>query len=183
MTNVQILINFLAFQLGWFSSVIGAAKQMPWIGPLVFAVVLAIHLRNARRPDLELGLVVACGVIGAWFDSTLVALGWVAYPSGQFSGFVAPYWIVTMWMLFATTLNQSMGWLRGRYLLAAVMGAIAGPASYVAGQKLGGIRFEDPFAATVALSIGWAAAMPILMVLAERLDGFRPSPVDQGDSR
>jgi hypothetical protein len=169
---MQVLLNFIAFQFGWFSSVLGAARDMPWLGPAVFLAVLLLHLRQARRPELELGLVIACGVIGTWFDSLLVAVGWVSYPSGQFSPFMAPYWIITMWMLFATTLNSSMGWLRGRLLLASALGGIAGPASYLAGQKLGGIVFVDFWLAIAALAAGWALVMPVLMVLAERLDGF-----------
>ena len=166
------LINFVAFQIGWFASVLGAAAQMPWLGPLAFAAVLFWHLRQAQRPELEAGLVLACGIIGTWFDSVLVATGWVTYPAGQFSSVMAPYWIITMWMLFATTLNSSMGWLRGKPVLAAVMGAVAGPASYYAGQKLGGIEFREPVFAMLALSAGWAFLMPLVMTLAERLNGF-----------
>ena len=173
---MHILINLLGFKVGWMSSVLGAARDMPWLGPAVLLVVLVVHLRQAERPDLELGLVVACGVLGAWFDSILAATGWVSYPSGQFAPILAPYWIVGMWMLFATTLNRSMSWLKGRLVLATVMGAIAGPMSFFAGSKLGGIVFESPLAATVALSIGWAALMPVVMTLAERLNGFDATP-------
>lgn len=173
---MQVLVNFVAFQVGWFSAVLGAARDLPWLGPLVFLGVVVLHLRQARRPDLEIGLVLSCGVIGTWFDSLLVMTGWVAYPAGQFSPMMAPYWIITMWMLFATTLNQSLGWLRGRAVLAAVLGAIAGPASYFAGQKLGGIEFREPLYALVALGIGWAALLPIVVALAERLDGFGAVP-------
>ncbi len=168
---MNVLINFAAFQVGWFSSVIGAAQQMPWLGPLAFLVVLAIHLRQASRPKSELGLVIACGIIGVFFDSLLVAAGWVTYPSGLFSEMLAPYWIVTMWMLFGTTLNLSMGWMKGRPVLAALLGAFGGPSSYYAGQKLGGIQFLEFFPAMISLAIGWAIFMPLLMHLAERLDG------------
>lgn len=172
---MPLLVNFIAFQVGWFSSVVGAAQQMPWLGPLAFLVVLAIHLRQCRRPDVELVLVIACGALGLFFDSVLVSLGWVTYPSGLFSEYLAPYWIVTMWMLFGTTLNLSMGWLKGRPILAAMLGAIGGPASYVAGQKLGGIVFLDSAAAIVALAVGWAVFMPLLLALAERCDGVAVS--------
>ncbi len=169
---MPVLINFAAFQIGWFSSVVGAAKQMPWLGPLVLTIVLAIHLRQARRPQAELILVMACGLVGVVFDSLMVALGWVTYPSGQFSEFLAPYWIITMWMLFGTTLNMSMGWLKGRPLLAALFGAIGGPLSYIAGQKLGGIVLVNYSAALIALAIGWALFMPLLLAVAERNDGM-----------
>ncbi len=168
---MNMFINFAAFQVGWFSSVIGAAQQMPWLGPVAFLVVLAIHLRQASRPRAELGLVIACGVIGVFFDSLLVAAGWVTYPSGLISELLAPYWIVTMWMLFGTTLNLSMSWMKGKPVVAAVLGAIGGPSSYYAGQKLGGIEFLEFAPAMIALAIGWAIFMPVLMYLAERLDG------------
>ena len=168
---MHMIINFAAFQIGWFSSVIGAAQQMPWLGPLAFLIVLTLHLRHARRPHIEFGLIIACGVVGMFFDSLLVILGWVSYPSGQISELLAPYWIVTMWMLFGTTLNLSMRWLKGRPLIAGLFGAFGGPASYVAGQKLGGIVFLDYYAAMVALSVGWAIFLPLLLALAERLDG------------
>ena len=174
---MHLIFNIVGFKIGWLSSVVGGASQMPWLGPAVLLAVLFVHLRQAARPDFEFGLVVACGVLGAWFDSLLAAAGWVAYPSGQLSPYLAPYWIVRMWMLFATTLNRSMSWLKGRPGTAAILGAVAGPMSYYAGNKLGGIEFLDPVAATVALSIGWAALMPIVMMLAERLDGFSAETV------
>ena len=167
---MPLLINFFAFQVGWFSSVLGAANQMPWLGPVALLMVLAIHLRISSKPAAELLLVVSCGLVGLFFDSLLVAFGWVAYPSGQFSEYLAPYWIVTMWMLFGTTLNISMGWLKRKPVLAAIFGAVGGPLSYIAGQKLGGIVLVDYSVAVTMLAIGWAIFMPLLLVVAERLN-------------
>ncbi len=87
---------------------------------------------------------------------------------------MAPYWIISMWMLFATTLNVSLRWMRGRYFIALIAGAIAGPLAYIGGSKLGGIVFLDRTAGLVALSVGWGVIMPILVMLAERLDGISP---------
>ena len=169
---MAILINFAAFQIGWFSAVIGAANGLPWIGPAVIAAVLMLHFLRAQRPAEELSLILACAAIGTWFDSMLVALSWVAYPSGQWHAMLAPYWIIAMWMLFATTLNISLKWLRGRTWLAAVVGAIAGPLTYIAGTKLGAMEFLNQEAALTALGIGWAAMLPALVALGTRLDGF-----------
>ncbi len=171
-----LLINFAAFQIGWLSSVIGGAQQMPWLGPLAAVVALGIHFKAARRPLEEFLLVLTCALIGAAFDSFLVISGWVSYYSGQFSAVLAPYWIVTMWMLFATTLNVSMRWLRGRPALAAAFGAIGGPMAYFAGQKLGGIELVNPLAAFIALGVGWAVMMPTLMRLSETFDGMSTEP-------
>ena len=177
---MNLLINVAAFKLGWLSSVVGGAQQLPWLGPLVVLIAVAIHLSRAERPSLELMLILSCGLIGAVFDSVLVAAGWVTFPSGMFSDLMAPYWIVTMWMLFGTTINMSMRWMRGRPLLASAFGFVGGPLAYIAGHKIGGIQFVDQTAAIAMLAIGWAVIMPLLMQLGERLDGVSPeSP--QGD--
>lgn len=167
-----MLVNFAAFEIAWLSSVVGGAQQMPWLGPLAVCIALAIHLSAARKPFEEVVLVLSCAFIGAFFDSALVAAGWVTYPSGLFSDYLAPYWIITMWMLFATTLNVSMRWLRGKPWMAAIFGLFGGPTTYLAGQKLGGIVLVNPTAAYLALAIGWAIIMPVLMWLSENLDGM-----------
>jgi hypothetical protein len=173
---MNLLINVAAFKLGWVSSVVGGAQQLPWLGPLVVFAAVALHLARAQRPSSEFMLIIACGLIGAVFDSALVAAGWVTFPSGMFSDLMAPYWIVTMWMLFGTTINLSMRWMRGRPLLAAAFGFVGGPLAYLAGYKIGGIQFVDQPAAMAMLAIGWAIMMPLLMQLGERLDGVSPGP-------
>jgi hypothetical protein len=175
---MPLVINFVAFQVGWFSSVLGGAEGLPWLGPIAVLLIVAYHLYRAEQAQKELLLVVFCGLLGAVFDSVLVSLNWVGYPSGTFVDGIAPYWIIGMWMLFATTLNMSMRWLKNRYLIAAVLGLVAGPLSYVAGQKLGGIEFIDRPSALVALGIGWAVIMPALMYLSNRLDGYGPVKPD-----
>ena len=167
-----LFVNFAAFQIAWLSSVIGGAQQMPWLGPVAVSVALMIHLAAARRPLDEVLLVISCALIGACFDSVLVASGWVTYKAGLFSDVLAPYWIITMWMLFATTLNVSMRWLRGRPVLAAAFGFLGGPTTYLAGEKLGGIVLVNQPAALISLAVGWAVIMPVLMCLSENLDGM-----------
>ena len=166
------ILNVAAAQIGWFGSVVGGAQQMPWIGPLAALIALSIHFYFAKRPVNELILIMSCAAIGATFDSMLVATGWVQYYSGQFSDVMAPYWIITMWMLFATTLNVSLKWLRGRTRLAVIFGAIGGPLAYLGGEKIGGIDLVNQFAALTALGIGWAVMMPILLWLSQTFDGM-----------
>jgi hypothetical protein len=171
---MQFVSNILLTQFGWFTSVFGGANQMPWLGPLTVLVVVALHLKLAKRPERELALIVLCGVIGTIFDSVLVYFGWVGYPSGMFAAGLAPYWIIAMWMLFATTLNVSLKWLRRMPVVAAGLGLVAGPLTYLAGAKLGGIVLIDRFAALAMLAVGWAIMMPALSLLAARFDGMTP---------
>lgn len=174
---MRLLLNFAAFQIGWFACVLGAANGLPWLGPVVVAAVVALHLAMVRRPLPELYLLLVAMVIGLAVDSLLLATGCLRYSTGLWLPGLAPYWIIAMWALFATTLNVSMGWMRGRPVLTALMGAVGGPLSYLAGEKLGAIELIQPIAALAALSLAWAMAMPLLMRLAARFDGVREGVV------
>ena len=167
-----ILINFIAFQAGWFACVLGGAHQLPWFGTLLVSVIIAFHLSRASQPRAELLLIMLAIAIGSVWDSFLVWRGWLEYPSGTLIANTAPHWILAMWGVFATTLNLSLRWLKGRWFIALVSGAIAGPLAYYAGARLGGVVFTEQTTALVALSVGWAVLMPLLMALSQRFDGF-----------
>lgn len=171
MSKSLIIGNFVLFQLGWFACVLGGAYQLPWLGVAALLVFGGIHLYLVQRPMPELKLMLAAMAIGLPWDSLLVALGWLAYPSGQPVDVLAPYWIVAMWGLFATTINVSLGWLKRSYSLAAVFGAVGGPLAYWSGQKLGGVILLEPVEALIALGVGWAIWMPALVWIARRWDG------------
>ena len=121
---MPLLANFLVFQIGWFACVLGGANGLPWVGTGIALAIVAWHLTRAVRPKQELLLVLSAAAIGALFDSLLVALGWLAYPSGTLIAGTAPHWIVALWMLFAITLNLSLAWLKRRLLIA--VGAAVG---------------------------------------------------------
>lgn len=168
---MNLLINIIAFKVGWLASVVGAANQLPMLGPAVVLIAILLHLRNSNEPMVELQLILVSGIIGAVCDSLMVSAGWLSYPSGTVVAGFAPYWIVGMWMLFATTFNLAFRWLRDRVSLAFVLGAIFGPLSYYFGSRLGAVVLEDPKAAMIALSITWAIVFPALLTLAQRFDG------------
>ena len=164
-----MLSNFFAFQIGWFSCVLGAANGMPWLALVVVPIVLW-NIQKSRSASTEMLLVLLAVAVGVLLDSLLVRSGWLRYPSGMFLEGVAPYWILAMWALFATTLNASMSWLKKNLILASVMGAVFGPLSYMAGERFGAIEFTDFSASIVALAAAWAIAMPLLLAAAIRLD-------------
>ena len=176
---MHILINYVAFQLGWLAAVLGGANQLPWLGTTVAMAVVLVHLHFANQPSRELQLIAVAAAIGALWDSLLVALGWLTYPSGTLIIGTAPHWIIAMWIMFATTLNVSLRWLKQRWVLAAVLGAIAGPLAYYAGHELGGVQFADPGMALAALGVGWAVIMPLLVALSDRFDGFQRHQLKQ----
>lgn len=169
---VRIVPNFVFFQVGWFACVLSGAANQPIIGLLVAVLILAFHLWRADAPQFELALLAIALLIGAIWDSWLVALSLLDYTSGTLLPNTAPYWIVVLWALFASTINVSMRWLKAKYWTAALLGAIAGPLAYVGGERLGALQFIDLEWGLMALALGWALFTPLLVFLSMRFDGY-----------
>lgn len=168
---MNILINIIAFKIGWAASILGAANGLPLVGPAVVLLVILAHLQMVNKPSREMILIVLTGAIGACWDSVMVTAGWLTYSSGTFIEGMAPYWILAMWMLFATTLNMSFRWLRSKLLIASILGAIFGPLSYYAGAAMGAVVIIDFTATMFGLALAWSILLPGLIVLASRFDG------------
>ena len=165
------LVNFALAEVGWFAAVAGAAAGRPWLGPLVAIVVDAVHLAVSRGRKGEWLLLMASGLVGLILDGLLKAIGVVAYAADVApASWLAPVWIVALWLLFATMLNESLAWLQGRPFLAAGLGAVFGPLSYLAGARLEAAWFPRSTAvAMVALAVIWAIALPFLLWIAGRV--------------
>ena len=96
------------------------------------------------------------------------------YLKGLIEG-IAPYWMIALWALFATTFNVSLRALRDRPALAALLASVGAPASYFAGARLGALEFVAAGAALAAIGIGWALLAPLMLRAAKRLDGYAPA--------
>lgn len=170
---MNLVLNIAGFQLGWFAAVLGGANALPWAGTGATLVIVALHVIRAENPGGELRLVAVAALIGLTWESALVSLGVTSYPSGILIPGTAPHWIVAMWMLFATTINVSLRWLRTRAWLAALTGSVSGPLAFYAGHRLGGVEFAQPAVAMLILAAGWAIFVPLLAWLGSRLNGVR----------
>lgn len=169
---MALLLNLLAFQIGWFACVLAAAPGLPWLGTGTALLIVAWHTLRLPAPAAELRLVAGVGVLGLLLDSLPVLTGLIDYASGTLIAGLPPHWIVAMWLLFATLPNISLRWLAGRPALAALLGALGGPLAYYGGVALGAARFSEPIWQPLALlAINWAIAMPLIMALATRHDG------------
>jgi len=158
------LLNAGLFYGGWFACVLGAAWGYPGVGLGLALVLLAIHLMTASHRGSEVVLVLTIGGLGFLVDTSQALAGVFQFAAGGTAAWLCPPWLVAIWMLFATTLNGSMHWLAGRYVVAAVLGAVGGPLSYAYGARLGAIPFVSENAITV-LAVVWAVVMPLLLVI------------------
>jgi len=106
--RTTLVFNVVLFQLGWFACVLGAAHDLPWIGVPAAVAIIAWHLARAAQPKPEFALIAAAALLGALFETLLVQSGWVRFARGTLIEGTAPYWMITLWAIFATTLNVSL---------------------------------------------------------------------------
>ena len=139
------------------------------------AVIVAVHLIRANDSKPELVLIIIAMLIGTVWDSGLMMAGLFEFSNGVVVPAVIPLWLVAMWALFATTLNVSMKWMKGKYLIAAIIGAIGGPLAYYAGHRLGAVEFTDAATVLPLIAVGWSIIMPALMALSDRFNGYKDS--------
>ena len=167
-------VYFIVGQAGWFACVLGAAHGVPALGAAVVVIMVVAHLWRVPRPREELKFLAAAVLIGTLWESAVVRLHLLSYPSGNVLDGFPPYWIVALWALFAGQFNTTYSWLKGRPAVAALLGAVAGPLSFRAGAALGAVHFEQPLPAFMTLAVGWAVILPLLLVASRRWDGVRP---------
>jgi hypothetical protein len=167
---MALLVNFIGFQVGWFACVLGAANDKELLGMIIALGVIIYHVVTQGDLRKELKLILVALAIGLLWETWVLNLDILRYPSHPESLFWAPSWLVMMWALFATTINLSMGWLKGRWVLSVLMGAVFGPLAFIGGERLGAVVFLDSTLSIITLSVGWGLLMPLLLWIAERIN-------------
>lgn len=114
-------------------------------------------------------MLVLSGLVGYVADSILVLAGVLRFPAQAVLGWPSTAWMVALWVLQAAVLGGAMSWMRDRFVLAAVVGAIGGPLAYLAGVRTGAAVFgSSQLAALTAIAAMWTVAMPLLVWMERR---------------
>jgi hypothetical protein len=166
------LLNFALYQLGWLSCIVGAAWDYPVIGALVALGLSGVHLLLADSRKAESALMGGSCLIGVVVDSIQQELGVFTFKMQPDWPFWLPLWVLVIWAQFATLFHYALAWLSGRYLLAAILGALGGPLAYWGGVRLGAAVFgENQGLSLMALAMTWALVMPALLWLSDQEPG------------
>ena len=163
------LTNLVMFKIGWVACVSLAAAGQPFWATVAVALVVTLHLLSVPVMVKEALLLAAAAVIGLAWESLLVWSGLLSYPaSGEYAP-LAPYWIVAMWVLFATTINHGLSWAKKSWYVSALAGIIGGPMAFYGGAAMGAVEFSHTFTALALIGAGWAVLMPILVLISETI--------------
>lgn len=163
-------LNFVGSQLLWLAAVGGAANGMPWLGPLFLLVFATYQLSPLCRAPGDVALMGVALLVGLIVDSIMAASGLAQYSSPFPFDWMAPFWILSLWVGFALTFNHSFAYVVNRPWAAAAFGAFAGPFSYwIASRAWGAVEFAAPtWPALLVLGLLWALAMLLLAFASRR---------------
>jgi hypothetical protein len=167
------LANAALFQLGWFSCVLGGNSA--WL--LVSLAIFFVHLRFIGSWQTEGKLLLTVFALGCVLDSALIKIGVFDFAE---AGRVIPLWLALLWPLLATTLGHCLAWSARPWWLASAVGAIGGPASYIAGSHLASVQLPlGLWPSVLVLGAIWAVVFPLLHWLALY---FRRAPVSEASA-
>ncbi|MEM1206579.1 MAG: DUF2878 domain-containing protein [Acidobacteriota bacterium] len=160
--RIQAVIVFVVAQVGWFSCVLGAARDLYWLGPVVVGLLVVLHLVYSRSRRRDLALMLGLAAAGTAMDSLQGAAGLLSF-RGAPADWLAPAWIVALWLHFGTMRHSILKMLYGRPWTAALVGAVGGPMAYGAGVGLGAASFHphQSWASLTALAVIWGAVLPL----------------------
>ena len=167
---MRSLINVALFYVAWLACILGAAHGHHWLGVGIATAVVVLHLTLIKPGRREAMVLALSGFVGLVLDAVVLQLGRVQFPGAERDALLAPVWMAALWVAFATLLSDSLAWLRGRYKLAQLFGALGGPLSYYGGAKLGAIQLIEPIRnSLIVIALEWWLAMPVLLKISETL--------------
>jgi hypothetical protein len=143
LANKNSIINAMGFQLVWFICVQGND-----LNAAIATVALLIVYLMMFRTELKIliGLIVF-SLIGYLGDGIIAMIFHLDYLGSlnynDHLDFLAPVWLLGLWLGFATTLNHSMQWLFKTPFLTVFIALFLVPVSYFAGINLSGSAFSS----------------------------------------
>ncbi|MDG2036369.1 MAG: DUF2878 domain-containing protein [Pseudomonadales bacterium] len=156
------LYNALLFNVAWLLCV----KFGDAVAVLTCITVLVLHFCYITDNKKEWMLLCQVLLLGILIDSLLIALDVLVSVDGSL---LPPLWLSALWLLFASTLNHCFSWLQGRWFLAVLLGATAGPFSYWAGTNLSDVSLGLPLThSLLAIALCWSVVFPVCLLLAKR---------------
>ena len=169
------LVNLLGFQAAWWATILSAANGMPWVAAGASGAAVVLHLAFVDRSPPERLVLVGATAVGGVLETANALAGVTRFDPPPLGMDLAPAWMIVQWTVLGATLRHSLGWIRGRYALAAVLGAIAAPPAYLGGQRLGALAVGGT-GSLVALAAEYAAAIPLLLWIESRTRAPAPTP-------
>jgi len=146
---LKIVVNAVVFQVGWILCVLYGNQAAIAVAAICIIILLSFYRQNSR----DLILIAAVVTLG-WLGDSL--LGFLTILKCPTNSFYPPFWLVTLWLLFAQALTWSLEWIIKRQLGFTLFSAIGGTLSYMLGVNLSDTHYGvDQKIAVITLASLW----------------------------
>lgn len=166
-------INFLLFHTCWMATAYGSTYNWEWLGPVFVLPALILHLILLGDYLKELSFLLLAASVGytaevffLWFD----IFDYVNHPH---DAFLAPYWTLSLWFIFASLFHGTLDWLRNTRVTRFILGALLGPFSYYCAGALNVLNFNWSLGfSLLSISLTWCFILPLIAWLAFEVEPF-----------
>lgn len=159
----RILVNSTWFNIGWFTCLY-FGNTAAWV---VLPLTLILHAYVIRLTPRQWGFIALLTPIGILVDTVFSLTGVLYFGAGII---IPPFWLVTMWILFASLLMVTLFPLIPRRMVFIPLCAIGGMMSYTAGVAISDSSFGVGHGIAMPLmAVAWAGIGVVIQVLHARL--------------
>ncbi|WP_086933864.1 DUF2878 domain-containing protein [Agarilytica rhodophyticola] len=153
-------VNFAFFYLVWVLCVLGQGQFLA-----VIAILITMHFVLSPSKNTDAKVVFMLAGIGITVDILLTLFGVFVFNESFF-----PLWLVILWVAFCLTLNHCFSWLpRVPVFWQAILGAIGGASSYLAGYFLEAVDFTYSILFTgIIVAAVWSTLVPFFCYLIKK---------------
>lgn len=152
-----MILNIAVFNIAWFGLVFIGNLFIP-----VAVVLLSIQFWCFPIAKSEILLITLVAMMGSLLDMSLVYFGVFTFPTTQ----GIPFWLMTLWLCFASTIRHSLAFLASSRMLQCFVGAVLAPLSYLAGANVSAVQLSPSFAMSyLILAFLWAPLMMIIFTI------------------
>ncbi|MFE8071692.1 DUF2878 domain-containing protein [Marinobacteraceae bacterium S3BR75-40.1] len=163
------VVNFVIFQTAWFICVLRQDDVAAGITLALVVLHLAIISQHRER---ELRFLIMAAILGISVDTFWQNLGVLSFPAhqGAYASGMLPGWMLTIWLIFATTLHHSLHWMAKSRVLLLALPPVAGLLAYISAQALGAVEIGHGAWGYVAIAIGWLLVFPTQVKMMEWME-------------
>jgi len=148
------MLNFVAFNFVWLGLVYWGNTFIPFA--TLFFCGHIVYIYNKQKNEILLIIIVA--LLGILVDTILQGQDVFLFAEKHH----LPFWLITLWFCFATTLSHSLNFLSHSVVMQALVGALIAPLSYIAGNQCKVVVFGYSTLSTFfILSVIWCQLMVV----------------------
>lgn len=152
------LAGFVIFDFVWLSAVLGR-EQWIWLSGFLILLMFAATPKLLWQRRYAFLILLFAGLLAEFLT---VYTGVISFTGTNW----LPPWLILLWVGFTGMALIVFDWLRGKALLAALLGAVFGPITYFAGTRIDAAEILIGFPYAVAV---YAVMWGLLMILVAKL--------------